>query len=760
MFVIKLKLIHRFIFNAIFLVALSTTSFNSYAKDFLIDKIIINGEKRLSESFLLKYVPKFKNGKVNDDILNQITKNLYQTGYFSDVKVIINQNKLEITVDEFPIVNEILFSGNDILDEKTLLSTTNIKTRDTFNKQSINEAIENIRVQYQNVGRYLSTVNVKKVILPEGRVNLIFEIKEGPLLYVEKINFTGNKFYSDQDLKQIISTKENAWYKIFGANKFDPSRLEFDKEKLYQFYKERGFINFKVKLARGDLLPDFSGFNINFIVEEGLRFKINNVSIQSDLKGVNKVNLNKKLLLKKGQLFDIRALNENSLLINDYYGDLGYSFVKVIPKLKKTKNLVDIIFFVQEGRKTYINKISILGNTRTLDSVVRRELLFLEGDAYNKTKLKESISSLKRLGYFKSVSYRTNKADIENSVNIIINVEEMNTGSVSLGVGYSSLNSTSVTFGLNEKNFLGEGRKAKFQSTVSEKQTTYNIALTEPYFLDKPISFSSNIFNTETENTQGDIKSDRFGLGLSIGIKEKLIFHSLGYSFSEGTTTIASTSTANSVTGEEGKTISTSSIKYSLSNDTRDNVFNPSSGHKWSVSNTLAGFGGDTNFLKSIASYKTYHPINYGDYKFAFKLGAGFVTALDDKITSSNRFSLSGSALRGFDNAGIGPRDKGNNSTVGGNNFYNSSIELKSDRFMPDDTGIEWLLFTDMGSLWGTDYEKGVQGFDDAEPRITSGFGLLMNTAVGPLQFLWGFPIQSKKYDVEENFQFSLGTMF
>ena len=758
MFYNKLK---SYLFTkVIYILALFFISFHSHAKDFIIDKIVIDGEKRLSESLILKYVPKLKNRIINDNILNNITKNLYRTGYFSDVIININKKILKITVEEFPIINQVLFSGNDVLDEEILATITNIKTRDVFNKGIINQAIENIQSEYQKIGRYLSVITIKKINLPEGRVNLIFEIEEGSLLVVKNINFTGNKIFSDNELKFVVSTKEDAWYKIFAANKFVPSRLEFDKEKLYDFYKQRGFINFKVKLARGDLLPNFSGFNINFIIEEGSRFKINDIKIKSEFKDKSSKELLKKIPMKSGDYFDSRALNKSTKIINEHFAELGYSFVKIVPKLKQNKNLVDIILIVDEGNKNYINKISILGNTRTIDSVIRREMLILEGDPFNSTKLKESVKALKRLGYFNSVSYRIDKGSLSNSVDIIINVEEMNTGSVSFGVGYSSLNSTSMTFGLNEKNFLGEGRKARFEATISDKKSTYNVALTEPYFLDKPISFSTNVYNEENENAKGDIKTDKFGFGLGLGIKEKLISHSLGFSFAESSSTTSTTSTATSVTGEEGINIITSSLNYSINKDTRDSSFNPSSGYRWSINNTLAGLGGDAKFIKSVARYQIFYPINYNDYTFAFKTGLGSVTSLDDKVTRSNRFNLGGRVIRGFDSGGIGPRDIGNKQVVGGNNFYNISTELRSDKYMPDDTGIEWLLFSDVASLWGTDYEAGVEGFDDVEPRITSGFGFLMKTAVGPLQFLWGFPMQSKSYDVEENFQFSIGTNF
>ena len=730
----------------------------SYSNEYNVNKIIIEGEKRFSEALILKYLPTIENDIVNDDFLNTLTKNLYQTGFFLDVQVEINDNTIVIKVEEYPIVNQISFIGNDLLDNDQLVSILNIKSRDTFNKQSIDNSIENIRTAYQKIGRYLAQIDVKKNILSDGRVDLIFEIKEGSLLLVKNINFIGNKIFSDNDLKLVITTKEDAWYKLFASNKFIPSKLEYDKEKLYYFYKQRGYIDFKIILARGDLVPDYSGFNINFIVEEGLRFKINNIKITSNL-NENKYNVD-SLLIKKDEYFDSRALEKSVNDLRNYYSELGHGFVKVSPKLSKKNNLVDILFTINEGSKNYINKILVLGNSRTSDSIIRRELTFLEGDSFNNAKIKESINALNRLGFFQSVKYNVRKTEITNAVDIIINVEETNTGSISFGIGYSSLDGTGFNFGLNEKNFLGEGRRARFELSTSDKKTTYNVGITEPYFMDRSISLSSDIYNQETENSAGDVKSDRSGISFGLGVKEDLKFHSLSYNLSESQTTTSATSSALSSTGEEGVNIVTSSFKYLIKEDTRDNYFNPTSGYSWNITNTFAGIGGDSNFIKSQALYKVYHPLVYGEYIVGFKSALGFVSSLDKKITSSNRFSLGGKTLRGFENAGVGPRDTGNNQVVGGNNFYNMSFEIRSEKFMPDDTGFQWLAFIDAGSLWGTDFEANVKGYDDMEPRITSGLGLAISTPIGPLQAIWGFPIASQAYDVNENFQFSIGTSF
>lgn len=733
----------------------------SFANPMKIEKIIINGEKRLSESFILNYLPDYPNTQFNNEVLNQFTKDLYNSGMFSKINIDVNNQTLKIIVEEYPIINEIIFSGNDLLDNETLNEIVSIKPRDIFNESTLNDSMEKIKTEYQKIGRYLAQVIIKKTEISDGRVNLNFDISEGSLLVVKNINFEGNKNFSDNELKANISTKEDAWYKIFGSNKFIPERLEYDKDKLKEFYNIRGYIDFNVIVARGDLLPDLSGFNINFVLNEGQKYTINKVSINSELLG-NKKNefLLEKLYLKKGDYFNSKALEESSKFLIDFFESDGFNFVKVFPSIKKNKDLVDVIFNVTEGDEKYINKITIIGNTRTNDSVIRRELTFLEGDPFNKAKLNSSINSIKRLGYFETVNYKLQDSTALNSLDIIIEVKEMNTGSVSFGVGYSSLNDTSMTFGLNEINFLGEGKKLRLEANLSSQKSNYSLGMTEPYFMDRNLSLFGNIFDQQSENSKGDIKYENSGIDFGFGFESNKLTQRFKYKFSTSETNTSSSSTASSITGEEGVEIITSSLTHSLSQDTRDSFFNPADGYRWRFENTLAGIGGDASFYKSVFNLRSYYPVDFGEYIFGFKTGIGFITSIDDKITASNRFFLGGKTLRGFDNAGVGPRDTGNNQAVGGNNFYNLSLEVKSDKLMPDDTGLRWFIFSDIGSIWGTDYKSGVQGYNDKEPRVTNGFGLSMLTPVGPLEMLWGFPMHSQNYDVEENFQFSIGTSF
>ena len=343
-----------------------------------INKIIVYGEKRLSKSFILNYLPNYPNTKFTSEVLNDFTKNLYKTEFFSNVKVEVKNDSLVIILEEFPIVNEITFTGNDLIENDQLLEIISIKPRDVFNNENINNAVERIRIEYQKIGRYLSEINIKKNVLTEGRVNINFDIDEGSLLVVKNINFIGNKNFSDTELKSKITTKEDAWYKIFGSNKFVPERLEYDKEKLKKFYNERGYIDFKVLSAKGDLLPNISGFNINFILSEGQRYKINELSFISSIEDLDKKLLLEKISFQKNDYFDSRALEYSIGQLIKFLENKGYNFINVEPTFVKENDLLNIKFSMTEGITKYINRISIVGNTRTNDTVIRRELNFFE----------------------------------------------------------------------------------------------------------------------------------------------------------------------------------------------------------------------------------------------------------------------------------------------------------------------------------------------------------------------------------------------
>ena len=754
-----MKRINSFLIFVIFIFLNISITFSN---DYLITKVEITGNKRIPTSFITNITNKYLNQKITDEEINIVTKKLYQSDFFDDISVNVKNNTLYIEVIETPIINEIYFFGNSFFSDDQLKDIVKINKRDTLSKNKLNQAIENIKLQYSKTGRSFAKVEASKKELSQSRVNLLFEITEGELVKVNKINFFGNKVFSNNKLKSLLRTKESKFYRFFGSSVFKEENIIIDKNLLKKFYNRRGFVDFKVLSYKRELLPDYSGYNINIIVNEGNSFVINKVLIQNELSNKSKKDILDQVYLKKGDIFDERALEESKKNINNFFENDGYTFIRIKHKIlnKDIKNSkLDLKFFITEAVKSYVRRININGNTRTLDKVIRRELLILEGDPFNGQKLKDSLNALKRLGYFKSVDVKILKTDTSGVVDIDLNVKENLTGSFSFGIGYDSVEKTTLAVGLEEKNFLGKGIKTRISVQTSEKSSKYNIGITEPYFQDTPLSLSGDIFDQEIEIGQKDIEKQGFQVG--IGFKLNDYRNNFGYRFTSSKTTTDDDFTGTSISGEEGIEIDTSLVNYSISSNNTDSFFNPTEGVKKSLKMSVAGVGGDSRFLKTEAAFKQYIPFNYGDYIFSYGTKLGVITSVDDKkVTSSNRFYFSSNSIRGFDLNGIGPRDDGNDNAVGGNKFYTGQMEVKATKLVPGDLGIDVSIFSDIGSLWDTDYPTNVTGVNDSNPRASAGVALYWNTAIGPLSFIWGFPIIEENYDRDNNFKFSIGTTF
>ena len=724
-----------------------------------IDEIVVSGNQRVSTATILSYLPISLGDKVQASTLNSAIENLFETKLFEDVSLGINGNALEITVVENPIINRINIEGNEILKDESLLAELNIQPRRIYTDQLAIEATQQLLTIYRLSGRYAAQIEPKLIRLDNNRVDLVFEVDEGPLIKISSIKFAGNDAFSDRALRQVISSRVERWWAFLSrADKYDESRLDFDMRLLRQFYLSRGYADIDVTRAQGGLLPDRSGFAVSFELTEGVRYKNGAVTFVSEIPGVTLEELRSEVPLIEGDWYDVRYMEQGLLNITNKLGTLGYSFVNVSPRISPNPEtgILDVEISIGSARKSYIERIEIVNNNRTLDRVVRRELQLVEGDAYNQLKLDNSIRAIRNLGFFSNVEVASFRGSSDEQAITEITVEEQSTGDLQVGVGYSSIDKGTFNFGINERNFLGTGRKANFSVGVSDSATNIRLGLTEPYFLGRRLSASGAIFSdTRKENTY---KTESLGFDLGLGFSAANdIYHRFGYVLSQNKTTEKSTK-ATSVTGEEGKTIVESSVSYRVSIDKRDNRFDPRSGYNASLEETYAGIGGDATYLKSEIQLGYYKPFNFEQIIFGAKFRAGTVDGLGNDVTQSSRFFLGGRSVRGFDGGGIGPRDTGNNASVGGNNFYNGTFEIVSDLGISNDLGMRWTVYTDYGALWGTDFPSGVTGANDSSLRSSLGVGILWDTAIGPLSFYWADALQSKSYDKTRRFQFTIGT--
>ena len=747
-------------FMTTLLIAFGSLSVQAQSSDnVVIDEIIISGNERVSTATVLSYLPIIIGDRVKASSLNTAIDRLFETNLFSNVEMGISGNSLEITVLENPIVNRINIEGNEVLKDENLLAELNIQPRRIYTDQLAIEATQKLLSIYRLSGRYAAQIEPKIIKLNNNRVDLVFEVDEGPLIKIASIKFSGNEAFSDRALRQVISSRVERWWAFLSrVDKYDEGRLDYDMRLLRQFYLARGYADIDVQRAQGGLLPDRTGFAVSFELTEGQRYKNGTVTIQSEIEGVEGASLVDEMPLEKDDWYDVRALEQGLLNITNKLGTLGYAFVNVSPQVKTNPEtgILDVDIQIGEARKNYIERINIVNNNRTLDRVVRREMQLVEGDAFNQLKLDNSVRDIRNLGFFSRVNVKNFRGSSSEQTITEIDVEEQSTGDLQLGVGYSTIDKASFNFGINERNFLGTGRKAQLSIGLSDRSTNFRVGLTEPYFLGRDLSASASFFSDTTKETTYTAKSQGFDFGLAFNAAND-IYHRIGYEIAQKQTRSKS-SKATSVSGEEGKKLLGSAVSYTVGIDKRDNRFDPREGYNASLTETYSGLGGDVTYLKSEVNAGYYKPFNFNSYVFGAKFSAGTVDGLGKKVTQSSRFFLGGRRIRGFDGGGIGPRDTGNKAAVGGNNYYAGTFEIVSDAGISKDLALRWTVYTDYGSVWGTDYPDGVTGANDSSMRNSVGFGLLWDTAIGPLSFYWADAVSKKSYDNTRRFQFTIGT--
>jgi len=370
--------------------------------------------------------------------------------------------------------------------------------------------------------------------------------------------------------------------------------------------------------------------------------------------------------------------------------------------------------------------------------------------------LDRSVRNVRNLGYFSKIDVQNFRGSTADQTITQVKVEEQSTGDFTIGVGYSSLDKGSVTLGINERNFLGTGRQANASISTSDTETDFVIGLTEPYLFGRDLTGSVDLFKTESSANSTTVDRTGFNLGARF-LAAGDVYHNVTYGLAQSKTRNTST-TATSETGEDGKTLLGSVVGYRLGKDTRDSRFDPSEGYFAEIAETFSGVGGDVKFLRTKLSGGYYQPLLFKSVVLGIRGELGHITGLGDDVTQSQRFFLGGRSVRGFASSGIGPRDTGSGSAVGGNNSYNGTVEIVSSLGLNKDTGMRWTVFSDFGSIWGTDYPSGVTEADGSTMRNSIGFGVLWDTAIGPLSFYWANPVSKMSHDQTKTFQFSIGT--
>lgn len=728
-----------------------------------ISAVRVEGTQRIEPSTVVSYLDLGAGSTFSQEDIDRGLKNLFSTGFFADVKLVRQGNDLVVRVQENPIVNRVAFEGNSRIASADLEKEIELKGRSVYTRTKIQNDVKRILDIYRRSGRYSATVEPKVIPQDQNRVDIVYEIREGTVAHVKKITFVGNEVFSSRTLEKTIRTSRERWYNFFSDDdKYDHDRLLFDQELLRRMYVANGYADFQVKSAHAELSPDKEGFYLTFVVDEGPQYTLGSVKVESELKAREAPDLTSLLSTKTGDTYDATEVESSTDAITKELGNLGYAFVDIKPRLDRDreKRSIDLTYVIKPGPRVYVERINITGNVRTLDKVIRREFRLAEGDPYNSAKMTRSEQRLNNLGFFEKVELKNEQGSRPDRTVVNVDVKEKSTGEINLGAGFSTTDGALADIGMRESNFLGRGQEVRTRFTYAARRKEADFGFTEPYFLNRELAAGFDIYRSSTDfSREGSYDIDARGLRLrsAYALQEKLQ-HSVFYNLRTSDITDVEAGASAYIVGQMGKN-TTSSVGQALTYDSRNNKFAPSSGSFAQISQEVAGLGGDSKFLKHEAKASYYYPITK-KWVWSAMGSAGHVFGLSgENIRINDRFFIGGQTLRGFRNAGIGPRDTGTRDALGGNSYYTASTELQFPLGLPEELGFTGAVFFDAGSLWGTD-DKGAGIADEKDLRTAAGVGVGWASPFGPIRLDFAYPISKGKSDRTENFRFSFGTRF
>ena len=729
----------------------------------VIDSIRVEGNQRVESRTVISYLGLTTGSTFNQNDIDTSLKNLYATGFFADIKLLRADHTLVVRVVENPVINQVVFEGNQRLETADLEKELELKARSVFSQEKVQADVKRILDIYRRSGRYNTTVQPKTIKQDQNRVDLVYEVTEGATAHVEKITFIGNKKFDGDDLRRAIRTEETRWYKFFSdSDKYDQDRLQYDQELLRRFYVNEGYADFQVKSAHAELSPSKDAFYITFVIEEGPRYKFGDVKVVSELKDGETPDFSKVMTTKSGKRYDASKVEATIDAMTKELGDRGYAFVDIQPKLDRDREtqIANLSYIIKPGPRVYVERINVTGNVRTLDEVIRREFRLSEGDAYNNSKLQRTEQRLNNLGYFEKVEVKNEQGSTPDKTVVNVDVKEKSTGEVTIGAGYSTTDGVLGDFGVRESNLLGRGQELKTRFVLASRRKQAELGFTEPYFLDRELAAGFDVYRTSQDlQSESSYDMDIRGVNLrtSYTLQEKLQ-HALTYSLRQSDVHSVSPLASRFIRDQVGQYVN-SSVGQSFTYDDRNNKFDPSSGYYLRFSQELAGLGGDARYIKHELKASYYYPIA-AKWTAGVLGSAGHIFGIGGRdVRINDRFFVGGDDMRGFRNAGVGPHDTTTEDALGGNSYYTGTLELKFPLGLPEEAGLSGAIFTDAGSLWGADV-SGPEVSDVNALRVSAGVGILWTSPFGPIRIDFAHALAKQDADQTETIRFSFGTRF
>lgn len=646
--------------------------------------IAVAGAQRLEPQTILSYIRLRPGDPYTQAAGDQVLKDLYATELFSNVSVVNEGGNVVITVAENPVINRILLEGNERIKADKIIPEIRLAPRQIYTRSKVRADVARIIELYKRQGRFAATVEPQLVQLSQNRVDIVFEINEGPKSKVRQINIIGNEQFSDGKLKGEMVTKEARLLTFLSSNtSYDPDRLAFDQQQLRTFYLTEGYADFRVVSAVAELTPDKEDFIITYVVEEGERYKFGEVKVDSQLRDFDSKSMTERLSMSTGDWYDAKLVEDTVEQLTDLAGAFGYAFADVRPDFRRNPDdlTMDVTFVLREAPRVYVERIDVNGNTLTQDKVVRREFRVAEGDAFNSLAIKRSEARIKSLGFFQETF---EVAQVEGSApdRIVLeaNIEEQPTGELQLSAGFSSIEQFILAGSIRQRNFRGRGQTIGLSVNYSRFSQSANISFSEPYVFDRNISMGADIYHREFDNERFTFASNRYkqattGFQMRAGVPLTEYMALIGsYTINYEDITVGTNFFADTdgdgieecigsrfVCEAVGQRTS-SILGLTLNYDSLDSRLRPTRGERISVTGELAGLGGNVKYARMRAQMGKWFPLG-GGFIFSANVEGGWIHALKDNPTPgfddvrlTDRFFLGESQFRGFDIRGLGPR--------------------------------------------------------------------------------------------------------
>lgn len=764
----SLRRVQRFVAVIILaIIATGMTGASAQAQNYQFSSFSVQGNQNIESATIISHAGIAAGQRVTGSDLNAAFQRVLATGLFESVDLIPRGNRLVIRVVEFRTINRVNFEGNARISDEAATALIQSAPRLVFNPSTVEQDAAALTEAYRAQGRLSATVTPKIIERSNSRVDLVFEIREGRTVEVERLSFVGNRSYSDRRLRRVLETKQAGSLRaLIRQDNFVEDRIEFDKVLLRDFYQSRGFVDFQTLSVSSEFSRERNAFFVTFNIREGQKYSFGQITASSELAEVTAADYQSLTRIRSGQTYSPEAVDNAIARMEKLALRQGLNLVRVDPRVTRNDRdlTLDIDFALVQGPRVFVERIDIEGNATTLDRVVRRQFRVVEGDPFNPREIREAAARIRALGLFSGVAVNAREGRAADQVVVDVDLEERNTGSLSFGAAYNFSKGIGLTAKFSERNFLGRGQTLNFDFNLGLDNSDGGMTFIEPAFLGRDLifRFDGEYRRTEYEYTNYDTQKINFRPSFSFPTSENGRF-AVRYTYANDQIfNVDAASSAILMAEAANGSQQTSALGYTYSYDTRRSGIRPNTGILFEFGQDFAGLGGNVDYIKTTAKLSAETRVLNEELTIRATFEGGFLNSLGGTSALTDRYFLNNTRMRGFAPAGVGPRDLtvANQDALGGNYFAVARFETEFPLGLPEELGINGGIFVDFGSVWGLDNDNGGLVDDSMRLRSSAGFSVFWDTPVGPLRFNFSRVLQSESYDSPQNFDLTISTQF